>query len=62
MYSNLPGGKSHVVNTAWAMLALIAAGQVESPTLATFFLIIFMQSFTYLLTHVILGYLFRLSI
>jgi len=25
---NLEGNKSHVVNTAWAMLALIEAGQV----------------------------------
>lgn len=29
VYSNLEGGKSHVVNTAWAVLALIVAGQAE---------------------------------
>ena len=29
MYSNLDGNRSHVVNTAWAMLALIDAGQVH---------------------------------
>uniref|UniRef100_A0A6N2M546 Terpene cyclase/mutase family member n=1 Tax=Salix viminalis TaxID=40686 RepID=A0A6N2M546_SALVM len=28
-YSNLEGNKTHVVNTAWAMLALIEAGQAE---------------------------------
>ena len=28
VYSNLEGNKTHVVNTAWAMLALIEAGQV----------------------------------
>uniref|UniRef100_A0A3Q7G6U2 Squalene cyclase C-terminal domain-containing protein n=1 Tax=Solanum lycopersicum TaxID=4081 RepID=A0A3Q7G6U2_SOLLC len=27
VYTNLEGNRSHVVNTAWAMLALIAAGQ-----------------------------------
>lgn len=30
VYSNLPRGKSHVVNTSWAMLTLMAAGQVHS--------------------------------
>lgn len=29
VYSNLEEGKSHVVNTSWAMLALIDAGQVR---------------------------------
>ncbi|KAJ6857776.1 cycloartenol synthase-like isoform X1 [Populus alba x Populus x berolinensis] len=29
VYSNLEGNKTHVVNTAWAMLALIEAGQAE---------------------------------
>eukprot|EP00252_Welwitschia_mirabilis_P023208 TRINITY_DN6518_c0_g1_i1.p1 TRINITY_DN6518_c0_g1~~TRINITY_DN6518_c0_g1_i1.p1 ORF type:complete len:760 (-),score=127.45 TRINITY_DN6518_c0_g1_i1:298-2577(-) len=29
VYTNLENGKSHVVNTAWAMLALIAAGQAS---------------------------------
>ncbi|WJX39159.1 Cycloartenol synthase 2, variant 2 [Trifolium repens] len=29
VYTNLEGNKSHVVNTAWAMLALIEAGQAE---------------------------------
>ncbi|CAD5318258.1 unnamed protein product [Arabidopsis thaliana] len=29
VYSNLDGNRSHVVNTAWAMLALIGAGQAE---------------------------------
>ncbi|KDP27754.1 hypothetical protein JCGZ_19783 [Jatropha curcas] len=29
VYSHLEGGKSHVVNTAWAMLSLIDAGQAE---------------------------------
>ncbi|KAI5421263.1 hypothetical protein KIW84_044914 [Lathyrus oleraceus] len=29
VYTNLEGDKSHVVNTAWAMLALIEAGQAE---------------------------------
>ncbi|OWM86882.1 hypothetical protein CDL15_Pgr015918 [Punica granatum] len=29
VYSNLEGNRSHVVNTAWAMLALIDAGQAE---------------------------------
>ncbi|KAL6332081.1 hypothetical protein AAG906_020762 [Vitis piasezkii] len=29
VYSNLDGNRSHVVNTAWAMLALIDAGQAE---------------------------------
>lgn len=29
VYSNLPGGKSHIVNTSWAMLTLMAAGQVR---------------------------------
>jgi cycloartenol synthase len=29
VYSNLDGNRSHVVNTAWAMLALIGAGQVS---------------------------------
>uniref|UniRef100_A0A0D3GXJ9 Terpene cyclase/mutase family member n=2 Tax=Oryza TaxID=4527 RepID=A0A0D3GXJ9_9ORYZ len=28
-YTNLDGEKSHIVNTAWAMLALMKAGQVE---------------------------------
>ncbi|KAK7314325.1 hypothetical protein VNO77_32845 [Canavalia gladiata] len=28
-YTNLDGNKSHVVNTAWAMLALIEAGQAQ---------------------------------
>ncbi|KAK3121299.1 hypothetical protein QOZ80_8BG0650330 [Eleusine coracana subsp. coracana] len=28
-YTNLDGGKSHIVNTAWAMLALMKAGQEE---------------------------------
>ncbi|CAI9099018.1 OLC1v1035767C2 [Oldenlandia corymbosa var. corymbosa] len=28
VYSNLPGNRSHVVNTSWAILALITAGQV----------------------------------
>lgn len=27
VYSQLPDGRSHVVNTAWAMMSLIAAGQ-----------------------------------
>ncbi|KAG0504631.1 hypothetical protein KC19_N011500 [Ceratodon purpureus] len=27
VYSNLPRGKSHIVNTSWAMLTLMAAGQ-----------------------------------
>lgn len=30
VYTSLEGGKSHVVGTAWALLALIAAGQVTS--------------------------------
>ncbi|XP_022842490.1 cycloartenol Synthase-like [Olea europaea var. sylvestris] len=29
VYSNLEGNRSHVVNTGWAVLALIAAGQAE---------------------------------
>ncbi|KAJ6992758.1 hypothetical protein NC653_015993, partial [Populus alba x Populus x berolinensis] len=29
VYTNLGGGKSHLVNTGWAMLALIEAGQAE---------------------------------
>ena len=29
VYSNLEGNRSHVVNTGWAMLALIDAGQVH---------------------------------
>ncbi|XXG64377.1 hypothetical protein AAC387_Pa05g2348 [Persea americana] len=29
VYTNLEGNRSHVVNTGWAMLALIAAGQAE---------------------------------
>ncbi|XP_058113477.1 cycloartenol synthase 2-like isoform X1 [Magnolia sinica] len=29
VYTNLEGNKSHLVNTGWAMLALIAAGQAE---------------------------------
>ncbi|CAK7345821.1 unnamed protein product [Dovyalis caffra] len=29
VYTNLEGGKSHLVNTGWAMLALIEAGQVN---------------------------------
>ncbi|KAJ9693206.1 hypothetical protein PVL29_012093 [Vitis rotundifolia] len=29
VYTNLPGDKPHIVNTAWAMLALIDAGQAE---------------------------------
>ncbi|XP_024519017.1 cycloartenol synthase [Selaginella moellendorffii] len=29
VYTNLEGGKHHLVNTAWAMLALIAGGQAE---------------------------------
>ncbi|KAH0934695.1 hypothetical protein HID58_011812 [Brassica napus] len=29
VYSNLEGNRSHVVNTAWALLSLIGAGQVE---------------------------------
>ncbi|KAF4351031.1 hypothetical protein F8388_016209, partial [Cannabis sativa] len=29
VYTNLEGGKPHLVNTAWAMLALIEAGQAE---------------------------------
>lgn len=29
MYSNLEGNRSHVVNTGWAMSALIDAGQVS---------------------------------
>ncbi|KAL3371286.1 hypothetical protein AABB24_008027 [Solanum stoloniferum] len=33
VYTNLEGNRSHVVNTAWAMLTLIAAGQAErNPT------------------------------
>ena len=32
MYTNLPGDKPHNVNTAWAMLALIDAGQVKLET------------------------------
>jgi len=30
VYTNLGGGKSHFVNTGWAMLALIEAGQVKN--------------------------------
>ncbi|XP_020208697.1 lupeol synthase [Cajanus cajan] len=30
VYSNLDGNRSHVVNTGWAMLALIDAGQSSS--------------------------------
>ncbi|XP_020221338.2 cycloartenol synthase [Cajanus cajan] len=29
VYTNLEGNKSHIVNTAWAMLALIEAGQAQ---------------------------------
>ncbi|KAL2321403.1 hypothetical protein Fmac_030372 [Flemingia macrophylla] len=29
IYTNLEGNKSHIVNTAWAMLALIEAGQAQ---------------------------------
>ncbi|KAF3336513.1 Cycloartenol synthase 2 [Carex littledalei] len=29
VYTNLPGNKSNVVQTAWAMLALLKAGQIE---------------------------------
>lgn len=29
VYTNLPGNKSHIVNTSWALLALIEAGQVS---------------------------------
>ena len=29
VYSRLEGGRSHAVNTAWAMLALLACGQAE---------------------------------
>ncbi|KAK8943606.1 Cycloartenol synthase [Platanthera guangdongensis] len=29
VYTNLEGGRSHAVNTGWALLALIAAGQAE---------------------------------
>ncbi|MED6207796.1 hypothetical protein PIB30_038990, partial [Stylosanthes scabra] len=29
VYTNLEGNKSHLVNTAWAMLSLIAAGQAQ---------------------------------
>lgn len=29
VYTNLEGNRSHVVNTGWAMLALIDAGQVH---------------------------------
>lgn len=29
VYSNLEGNRSHVVNTGWAVLALIDAGQVH---------------------------------
>ncbi|CAM9000177.1 unnamed protein product [Rhodiola kirilowii] len=29
VYTNLPGDRSHVVNTGWAMLSLISAGQAE---------------------------------
>ncbi|OWM86890.1 cycloartenol synthase-like isoform X1 [Punica granatum] len=29
VYTNLPGNKSHIVNTAWAMLALTEAGQTH---------------------------------
>ncbi|KAH0461389.1 hypothetical protein IEQ34_008964 [Dendrobium chrysotoxum] len=29
VYTNLEGGRSHAVNTGWAMLALIDAGQAE---------------------------------
>lgn len=29
VYTNLKGNKSHVVNTGWAMLALIEAGQAQ---------------------------------
>ncbi|KAF5939260.1 hypothetical protein HYC85_023519 [Camellia sinensis] len=29
VYTNIEGNKSHVVNTGWAMLALIEAGQAE---------------------------------
>ncbi|RVW63096.1 Cycloartenol synthase [Vitis vinifera] len=32
VYTNLPGDKPHIVNTAWAMLALIEAGQVNLET------------------------------
>ncbi|KAK2980822.1 hypothetical protein RJ640_020474 [Escallonia rubra] len=29
MYKNIEGGKSHLVNTGWAMLTLIEAGQAK---------------------------------
>ncbi|OAP03634.1 LAS1 [Arabidopsis thaliana] len=29
VYTNLPGNKSHIVNTSWALLALIEAGQAS---------------------------------
>ncbi|MED6152424.1 Cycloartenol Synthase [Stylosanthes scabra] len=29
VYTNLEGNKSHLVNTAWAMLSLIEAGQAQ---------------------------------
>lgn len=34
VYTSLEGGKDHVVGTAWAMLALIAAGQVTFGTIS----------------------------
>jgi hypothetical protein len=35
-YTNLDGEKSHIVNTAWAMLALMKAGQVFTLSLQLF--------------------------
>lgn len=29
VYTNLPGNRSHIVNTSWALLSLIEAGQVR---------------------------------
>lgn len=33
VYTNLPGNRSHIVNTSWALLALIEAGQVRDSAL-----------------------------
>ena len=35
VYTNLPGNRSHVVNIAWAMLTLMAAGQVRGEMTGT---------------------------
>lgn len=36
VYSNLEGNRSHVVNTGWALLALIDAGQVYTENFNNF--------------------------